>query len=50
MRLTYGMSIDYLVEPGIAQRWAQRGATLILLDNDGEMTLQQIAYEDIKTK
>ena len=47
MRLTYGMSIDYLVMPGIANKTAQRGGTLIVLDKDGEMTLSQIPYTSI---
>ena len=49
VRLTYGMSIDYLVEPGIVNKTAQRGATLILLDKDGGMSLSQIPYEGLKT-
>ena len=48
MRLTYGMSIDYLVTPGIANRTAQRGGTLIVLDRDGEMTLTQIPYTSLQ--
>ena len=48
MRLTYGMSIDYLVMPGIARKTKQRGATLIILDANGEMTVQQIPYTQIK--
>lgn len=34
IRLTYGMSIDYLAMPGIANRTRQRGATLITLYSD----------------
>ncbi len=49
VRLTYGMSIDYLVEPGIVNKTAQRGATLILHDKDGGMSLSQIPYEGLKT-
>ena len=48
IRLTYGMSIDYLVMPGIGTKTAQRGATLILLGGDGSMELKQIPYESIK--
>ena len=47
IRLTYGMSIDYLVMPGIANRTAQRGGTLITLDQDGEMTIDQIPYTSV---
>ena len=47
IRLTYGMSIDYLVMPGIAAKTAQRGGTLIVLDRDGEMELSQIPYTAI---
>ena len=47
MRLTYGMSIDYLVEPGIAHKDKQRGATLIELDSEGQMALSQIPYSSI---
>lgn len=32
VRLTYGMSIDYLAMPGIASKTEQRGATLITLE------------------
>ncbi|MBR6476327.1 MAG: metallophosphoesterase family protein, partial [Lachnospiraceae bacterium] len=35
MRLTYGMSIDYLAMPGIARDTKQRGATLITVHDDG---------------
>ncbi|MBR5382448.1 MAG: metallophosphoesterase, partial [Clostridia bacterium] len=49
IRLTYGMSIDFLVEPGIVKKTAQRGATLIVLDSEGEMQLEQIPYESIRS-
>ena len=49
LRLTYGMSIDYLATPGIAKHTAQRGGTLIVLDKDGEMTLSQIPLTSIRT-
>lgn len=48
IRLTYGMSIDYLVMPGIVHQTKQRGATLLVLDQNGEMTLEQIPYESIQ--
>ena len=34
IRLTYGMSIDYLAYPGIYREHAQRGCTVILLKGD----------------
>ena len=42
LRLTYGMSIDYLVEPGIARDTKQRGATLIILHEDGTEDIIQV--------
>ena len=42
IRLTYGMSIDYLAMPGIARDTEQRGATLIVLDEDGDMVVSQV--------
>ena len=47
MRLTYGMSIDYLVSPGIVDQTRQRGATLITLDRTGTMNVEQIPYSNI---
>lgn len=47
IRLTYGMSIDYLVSPGIINQTEQRGATLITLDHEGTMNVEQIPYSDI---
>ncbi|MDR2090856.1 MAG: metallophosphoesterase [Clostridiales bacterium] len=35
IRLTYGMSIDYLAYPGIYKQTAQRGGTVILTSADG---------------
>ena len=42
MRLTYGMSIDYLAMPGIARDTKQRGATLITLHDDGSEDIEQV--------
>ena len=42
IRLTYGMSIDYLAMPGIENDTAQRGAELITLSPDGSWELRQI--------
>ena len=48
MRLTCGMSIDYLVMPGIVRQNKQRGGTLITSDGQGEMTLKQIPLTEIQ--
>lgn len=42
MRLTYGMSIDYLAMPGIARDIKQRGATLITIHDDGSTDIEQV--------
>lgn len=42
IRLTYGMSIDYLAMPGIEDDTAQRGAELITVSPDGSWELRQI--------
>lgn len=42
MRLTYGMSIDYLAMPGIARDTKQRGATLITVRQDGSSAIRQV--------
>ena len=42
MRLTYGMSIDYLAMPGIARDTKQRGATLITVHDDGSEDIEQV--------
>ena len=47
VRLTYGMSIDYLAMPGIERETKQRGATLILISADGDMTLSQVPYDSL---
>lgn len=44
IRLTYGMSIDYLAMPGIARQTEQRGATLISVLPDGRMEIDPIPY------
>ena len=48
IRLTYGMSIDYLAMPGIARDTEQRGATLIVLDEDGNMDISQVPLTSIQ--
>ena len=45
IRLTYGMSIDYLVEPGIARSDSQRGATLITLHDDSSFDISQVPLD-----
>ncbi len=42
IRLTYGMSIDYLVMPGIARDTKQRGGTLIICHPDSSYEIEQI--------
>ena len=42
IRLTYGMSIDYLAMPGIANRHAQRGGTLITVHPDSSFDVTQL--------
>ena len=47
IRLTYGMSIDYLAMPGIEHDTTQRGAELITLHADGTFDLVQIPLTSI---
>ena len=42
VRLTYGMSIDYLAYIGIGKEHTQRGATIIDLDSAGDMEIEQL--------
>lgn len=46
IRLTYGMSIDYLAMPGIAGQSEQRGATLISVLPDGSMEIEPVPYAE----
>ena len=48
VRLTYGMSIDYLVMPGIGKQTAQRGGELITIHQDGSWDLWQIPLDSLK--
>lgn len=48
IRLTYGMSIDYLAMPGIENDTAQRGAELITLHGDSSWDLVQIPLTSIE--
>ncbi|SEK66670.1 metallophosphoesterase [Ruminococcus albus] len=47
IRLTYGMSIDYLAMPGIDNETKQRGAELITIHSDSTWDLEQIPLESI---
>ena len=47
IRLTYGMSIDYLAMPGIENDIAQRGAELITIHPDSSWDLEQIPLTSI---
>lgn len=48
IRLTYGMSIDYLAMPGIAKDTKQRGATLITIHDDSSSDVEQVPLDSIK--
>lgn len=48
IRLTYGMSIDYLAMPGIEQDTAQRGGTVITLHPDSDFDIEQIPLVNIE--
>lgn len=50
IRLTYGMSIDYLAMPGIDKDTKQRGGTLITLHKDSSYDIKQIRLTDIQNK
>ena len=47
VRLTYGMSIDYLAMPGIENDTAQRGGELITIRGDGSWNLRQIPLSEL---
>ncbi len=47
IRLTYGMSIDYLAMPGIEKDSKQRGGTLITLNPDSSYKIEQIPLTSI---
>lgn len=47
IRLTYGLSIDYLAMPGIENDTIQRGGTLITLHSDSQYDIEQIRLMDI---
>lgn len=47
IRLTYGMSIDYLAMPGIEDDIKQRGAELLTLHGDSSWDLEQVPLQSI---
>lgn len=50
VRLTYGMSVDYLAYPGIWNEKAQRGCTVITVGTDGSFDCKQESYYQDKYK
>ena len=47
IRLTYGMSIDYLATPGTAKSTKQRGGTLITVAPDSSFTIEQVPLTSV---
>ena len=47
VRLSYGMSIDYLAMPGIENDTGQRGGELITIRGDGSWELRQIPLDSL---
>lgn len=48
IRLTYGMSIDYLAMPGIEEDTEQRGGTLITLYRDSSYDISQVKLTEVE--
>ena len=48
IRLTYGMSIDYLAYSGIMKKHTQRGGTLIDIFDDGSFDVKLLPLDSIK--
>ena len=48
IRMTYGMSLDFLAYKGIKKRHGQRGGTLIKLYEDGHFDVELIPLEDLQ--
>lgn len=48
IRLTYGMSIDYLAYQGIMKKHTQRGGTLIDIFDDGSFDVKLLPLDSIK--
>lgn len=44
IRLTYGMSVDYLAYPGIYKKGSQRGCTMITFNPDGSFSCSAQSY------
>lgn len=47
IRMTYGMSIDYLGYSGIAKQYIQRGATLITRKTDGNIDITMVPLKTV---
>lgn len=47
IRMTYGMSIDYLGYAGIAKQYVQRGATLITRKTDGQIAINMVPLTSV---
>ncbi|MCM1306323.1 MAG: metallophosphoesterase [Bacteroides sp.] len=47
IRLTYGMSIDYLAYKGIRKKHTQRGGTIIEIFDDGSFEVSMLPLDDI---
>lgn len=50
IRLTYGLSIDYLAYPGIQKKTEQRGGTLITINENSEFTIEPIKAQGLNLK
>lgn len=51
IRLTYGLSIDYLAYPGISKKGEQRGCTIININPDGSfISVNENYYQDKYSK
>lgn len=48
IRLTYGMSIDYLAMPNIDKDIKQRGATLIIIDKKSDFDIKQVPLTSVQ--
>ena len=46
IRMTYGMSIDYLGYNGILKRHTQRGGTLIIRHPDGSVEIRMVPLNE----
>ena len=50
IRLTYGMSIDYLAYSGIKKKHTQRGGTVIEIFDDGSFDVSLLPLDSITKK